>query len=47
MEVQEVKEGEVKNCEFYVSRKRRFCKFQPIKGSRFCAAHCSDQADKV
>lgn len=40
-------EEKIPNCEFYVIRKRRICKFPAMKGSKYCAAHCSDLADKI
>ena len=34
-------------CEFYIKRKKRQCKFAVVKGSKYCAAHCSDLENKV
>jgi tRNA:m4X modification enzyme len=45
------KEQQEKNppgiCQFFIKRKKRQCKFEAIKGSKYCAPHCSDLEGQV
>lgn len=39
-------ENSSNSCNFYVSKKKRFCHFQPAKGQKFCAQH-NESDDRV
>lgn len=34
-------------CQYFVARKHRQCKFKPAEGSLYCHAHASDLANKI